>query len=137
MHGLVLSWVAYEGPETGTFALVPPATLPLGGIASFDACDVMTLIETRSVKKRGDALRYMTLRLRTGWGLEAAYPSAHAMIMEKRLIFSAPPSRYVEVLTDDPESFVQWLEANRQQTLWLHSLSPMIAFSDRVFMPTQ
>ncbi|MBO9397571.1 hypothetical protein J7400_12860 [Shimia sp. R9_2] len=137
MRGILLSWIAYEGPEKGTFALVPPVALPFGGIASFDFCDVVTLIETRAVEKRGDALRYLTLRLRTGLDLEAAYPTAHSMIMEKRLIFSAPPSRYVEVPTDEPNKFVEWLEANKQELPWLHIPYPIIALSDRVFIPTQ
>lgn len=136
MRGLLLTWVAYEGPEKGTFAVAPPVKLPLGGIANFDFCEVMTLVETRAVAKRGDALTYLTLRLRTGLDLEIDYPTAHSVIMEKRLTFSSPPSRYVEFKTDEPDKLIAWLEANRQEIPWLHVPYPIVALSDRVFIPT-
>ncbi|MEM7441621.1 MAG: hypothetical protein AAF393_18735 [Pseudomonadota bacterium] len=137
MRGLLISWIAYEGPEKGTFALVPPVELPLGGIAGFDFCGVMTLIETRAVEKRGDALRYQTLRLRSALDLEVDYPTAYSVITEKRLLLTSPSSRYVEVLTDEPEDFTAWLDANKQKTPWLLVPYPIIAFSDRVFVPTR
>lgn len=137
MRGVLISWIAYEGPDKGTFALVPPIELPLGGIAGFDFCEVMTLIETRPVEKRGDGLRYITLRLRHSLDIEANYPTAHSTIKQKRLLFTTPSSRYVEVLTKEPDDFIAWLNANKQETPWLHAPFPIIGFSDRVFVPTQ
>lgn len=136
MQGLLMNWVAYEGPEKGTFAIVPPVELPFGGIANFDFCGIMTLIETRAVKRRGDALRYLTLRLRSALDLEVDYPSAYSVIQEKRLLLTSPSSRYVEVLTDEPEDFVAWLTANKPKMPWLSLPYPIIALSDRVFIPT-
>jgi hypothetical protein len=45
MRCLLLTWIAYQGPEKGTFAIIPPVELPFGGIANFDFCGVMKLIE--------------------------------------------------------------------------------------------
>ncbi|MEM1316392.1 MAG: hypothetical protein AAGI51_17680, partial [Pseudomonadota bacterium] len=137
IRGLVTTWVAYEGPATGKFAIVAPVPLPLGGIAGFDFCDTMRVYETRPVETRGDGLMYAALRLRRGLDLQADYPTASAVIREKNLLLTSSSSRYVEVLTEDADALSTWLRENAQAAPWLDAPRRIIALPDRVFVPTR
>ncbi|SHH08844.1 hypothetical protein SAMN05444003_2035 [Cognatiyoonia sediminum] len=134
-RGLLIYWIAYEGPEKGTFAISSSGELPLGGIAGFDICEFMTLMTTRPVQNRGDVLRYATLRLRSNLDLSVDYPTANAVIDEKGLLAVTPASKYVEIYADEPNELLDWIEENKQQIDWLRIPFPIIGLSDRVLLP--